>query len=375
MIGTGSELSAKAKRKLRQIIGTYYDVQDVRERTEQRINDYAEEEALAACIGEEEVQKLRLLPDHNQSYKAALRDRKFTAKEEKAIKEAGSLYDHEKAHPEDAERVKFARAFMAAAAELQDEKRHKTVAQEMFHSETLCKTLAMDEIENHPLWIEWLSHVRGIGPCLAGGILAWINIEKCLHVGNLWSYAGQTVTIEKYICAGCNVILDPDKVPSLEERVAQGGLREAPRCPKCNNFLRVMGHAVRREKGKKLGYNPAVKTLAWKIGESFVKCSAEKSGYRRLYDQFRERIEAKVAANNGFCHKIHKDKEGKLINGGKCFNAHVYAMAKRATVKIFLSHVYKRWRDLLGLPTTPPFPFGMMGHDMSGYIEPIVDPD
>lgn len=367
------ELSLESKAKLRMIVEVYYDLQDVRKRTDQRIADYAEETALCECIGASEVQKLRNLGDHNVAYKKAVRDRKFSEKELKTVKDEHGTMEKffQVATGEDAEKVKFFFAYAKALKDLEGDKKHKKVNDLGRSQESILKAQAMSEIAGHPLWVTWLSHLYGIGPCLAGGILSWINIEKCHHASNLIAYCGQSVVVEQYICPSCGATAKPEEVPGIQERLAKGLPHEAARCS-CGKFYRIAGHAPRREKGKLLGYNPHCKTLCWKIGESFVK-QKKNSGYGKLYDSFRLEIEAKIAANNGFCHKVHKDKEGKLINEGKCFDAHVHAMAKRAMVKVFLSHLYLKWRDLLGLPVTEPFAFGMLGHSKASLIEPIDD--
>ena len=70
----------------------------------------------------------------------------------------------------------------------------------------------------------WLKSIVGIGPVIASGLLAHIDIAKAPTVGHIWRYAG----------------LDPT-IPQ------------------------------RQQKGVKSPYNIRLKTLCWKIGESFVK--------------------------------------------------------------------------------------------------------
>lgn len=338
------EIDQSAVRRLKTVVRTYYDVQDVRIRTDHRIENYADEEALVAIMGEGAVQELRVKPDHNVAYKKAIRD----------IKKDNTHAQHEA----------YAAAFEAAVKKLESDKNHKKVNDLMGQQEDILKRQAMDEIEGHPLWESWLSKVRGIGPCLAGGVLSLINIRKCPHVGNLWSYAGLGVVVESYVCPGCQATYEEDAIPSCEERVLQGLPREAARCSKCNAFLKILGHGDRRTKGQTLGYNPDVKTLAWKIGESFVKQPPEKSKYRLLYQKMRAKVDSLP------CNKVHYDDKKTVI---PCFDAHRFAKAKRATVKIFFSHIYSKWRGILGLPVTTPFALGMLGHDVSSLIEPLTD--
>jgi len=346
MITEANELSSGARRRLRLNVETYYDVQEVRIQTDHRVRNYAEEEGLAECIGEAEVDRLRNLGDKNVAYKKAIRELKDTGNEQ---------FDT------------FAQAFLDAKKKLESEDKHKKVNDLMAAQEKIIMAQCMEDVSGHPLWETWLKDVSGIGPCLAGGILAWINIAKSEHVGQLWKYCGLAVTIDKYVCpkADCAEEFGPQEIKSVEERVAAGEPHEAARCPKCRTFLRQIGHADRRQKGQVTGYNPKVKTLCWKIAESFVKRPAEKSAYRRVYDDMRKLVDSRP------CNKVHKDtKTGKVV---PCFDAHRFAKAKRLTVKIFISHVYKMLRSIHGLPSTNPYSFGMLGKNMDEYLEPMSD--
>lgn len=91
-------------------------------------------------------------------------------------------------------------------------------------------------VKDHEMW-DWLDRVKGIGPGLAGSLLATIDIERAQTVSALWRYAGQGV---------------------------------------------VDGESERRQKGKKLGYNAGLKKTCYLIGSSFLKAN---SLYRREYDE------------------------------------------------------------------------------------------
>jgi hypothetical protein len=98
--------------------------------------------------------------------------------------------------------------------------------------------------------------------------------------------------------------------------------------------------------------------LCWKIGSSFVKQSAAKSGYRKIYDQVR--IDEK---------RKHPEK---IITNGKTTenDGHHYNKAIRKTTKIFLSHVWTTWRQIEGLPVTKPYESQVLNHSI---IEPFTD--
>lgn len=50
------------------------------------------------------------------------------------------------------------------------------------------------ELENHPIYTEWLQDIAGIGPALAGVIISEIDIHKATYPSSLWKYAGLDVT-------------------------------------------------------------------------------------------------------------------------------------------------------------------------------------
>lgn len=309
-------------------VETYYDIQNVRTATDHRVRQYAEHEALVAMVGEVDAESLKR--EGIPTYKKAIKEKK--------------------------EDPVFVQAFLEAQKFLEDEEHHKKVNKLMRDQETTLKRLAMEEIAEHPLWTNWLKYVRGIGPCLAGGLLAWINIEQCRHASHLIRYAGQSVVIDHWKCRACE-----KEMPHHQSFIGKDHFQA--KCPNCSNLMEAVGHAERRVKGEKTPFNPRVKTLVWKIGESFVKQNAKRSGYRKLYEEHRRQVEAKP------CTKVHKDKQGKVI---PCFDAHKFAKAKRLTVKVFLCHLYEVWRKELGLWTSDPFIF-WKGHDKVSYIAPIFD--
>jgi transposase len=154
----------------------------------------------------------------------------------------------------------------------------------------------------HPVRVNFLNKVAGIGPILSSGVIAWISpIERFSNISKLWAYCG----------------LSPGQ---------------------------------KRERGKKLGYNPRLKTFMWKIASSFEKLKPERSYYRRVYNSkkkyYMEREDLKKAIED-------KEKGAKL---------HVRLMAMRYTEKRFLSDLWLEWRRIQGLPVTEPYAHKILGH-------------
>lgn len=178
---------------------------------------------------------------------------------------------------------------------------------------------------NHPVG-EWLRSVKGIGPVIAAGLLAHIDIAKAPTVGHIYSFAGLT---EHQVWA----------------------------------------------KGQKRPWNADLKTLCWKAGESFVKVSGdEEAVYGQLYAQRKAKEQARNEAGEyaDQAARILKAKNfGKTTDAykhyseGKLPPAHIHARAKRWAVKIFLSHLHEVWYEKHygePLPARFQYPFAILGH-------------
>jgi len=236
------------------------------------------------------------------------------------------------------------------------------------------KTVLKDWVETEPSDLgKWAISITGIGPVIAAGLLAHIDIEKANTAGQIWRFAG----------------LDPTSVWN---------------------------------KGEKRPWNASLKVICWKAGESFVKVSGnEKDVYGKYYiarKQFEnERNDAvievtpvdirptdahsmneqgivgylagnsddiKVYQISGLLFaggnaqaawqtlnrkKIGKDTDAyKAYSKGKLPPAHIHARAKRYAVKLFIAHYHEVGRKLAGLPVPAPYPIAILGH--SDYIAP-----
>jgi Transposase IS116/IS110/IS902 family len=203
----------------------------------------------------------------------------------------------------------------------------------------------------------WAKSITGIGPVIAAGLLAHIDIEKAPTVGHIWRYAG----------------LDP---------------------------------TVEWGKGEKRPWNASLKVICWKAGESFVKVSNNQNDiYGKFYVQRKEyeieRNEAVYEVGSGlvkgamsdpnkgayiirddemvsayliegkwYCggnakaaygvlrrKKIGKDTDAiKSYSVGKLPPAHIHARAKRWATKLFLAHYWETGYRL-HFGTEPPLPY------------------
>lgn len=175
----------------------------------------------------------------------------------------------------------------------------------------------------------WARSQVGIGPVLAAGLLAHIDIRQAPTAGHIWNFAG----------------LNPGVV---------------------------------WDKGERRPWNASLKTLCWKVGESFVKFSGrEDCFYGKFYakrkleeterndrGEFSEQARLKLER-----FKIGKDTDAfKAYSTGKLPPAHIHARAKRYAVKLFLSHLHHVWFEL-EYGEAPPKPYAIAIDGHGHYIE------
>lgn len=212
---------------------------------------------------------------------------------------------------------------------------------------------------------QWAKSIVGIGPVIAAGLLAHIDMEKAPTVGHIWRYAG----------------LDPTS---------------------------------EWKKGEKRPWNASLKVVCWKAGESFVKVSGnDKDVYGHLYAARKvseiERNDSVIVKPEGATvteydeygsgrgnfvldgeaistyeiegvwyyggnarhaydilrkKRIGKDTDAyKAYSVGKLPPAHIHARAKRYAVKLFLAHYHEQgYRLVLGQEPPNPYPMEYLGH-------------
>jgi hypothetical protein len=181
----------------------------------------------------------------------------------------------------------------------------------------------------HPVG-EWMRAQVGIGPVIAAGLLAHIDISRAQTAGDIWNFAG----------------LNP---------------------------------GVEWAKGERRPWNASLKTICWKIGESFVKFSGRDDCFyghfyaKKKLDQTErnEKLEfADQAAQKLERFKIGKDTDAyKSYIVGKLPPAHIHARAKRLAVKLFLSHLHHVWFEIeFGKPAPEPYAIAILDH--GHYIPP-----
>jgi len=199
-----------------------------------------------------------------------------------------------------------------------EEEPHSVIGWLAGQSETLEGQIkrALDQYsDSHPAGT-WLKSNYGIGPVIAAGLLAHIDIRKAPTVGHIWRFAG----------------LDP---------------------------------TLKWEKGQKRPFNAELKTLCWKLGQSFMKFSnKDECVYGAVYREHKAKYVSRNEAGDytGRAAEILTEKKFraetdafKHLSGGKLPPAQIDARARRYTVKLFLSHLQCVWWfiEFNELPSAP----------------------
>jgi len=168
------------------------------------------------------------------------------------------------------------------------------------------KTNMMKYIEGEPVYKEFLSKIKGLGPVLSANLIKEFgDCSKYDTISKLWSHTGNSV---------------------------EGGT------------------APKKRKGENLKYSPRLRTLTWKVSDCLLK--SNKGLYRNVYDTEKQRsLSRKYKKGELFklYGKPYTEDTTKLSQG------HSHARALRKIRKLFLSHYWAASRELAGLDTRSPF--------------------
>jgi hypothetical protein len=171
-------------------------------------------------------------------------------------------------------------------------------------------------LKGYPIYNEFLLGVTGVGPAMAGVMLSEIDITKAEYPSSLHKYAGLDVASD-----------------------GQGRSRKKEHLED-SEYVDAEGE-VKIKKG--ITFNPFLKTkLVGVLGSSFIKQSPDKCVYRKIYDDYKNRLEHMDA---------HKEKS----------KGHRHNMAIRYMVKMFLVDLYNVWRRIEGLPVAPTYSEAKLG--------------
>ena len=162
-------------------------------------------------------------------------------------------------------------------------------------------------IKGIKIWEGYLKNVKGVGPAMAGVIIAKIDIYKARYVSSLWKYAGLDVG-------------DDNKGRSRRKE----HLREYKYIDKNGEEKTKMG----------ITFEPFLKTkLIGVLGPSFIK---QQDKYADIYYDYKHRL-----VNRS---DLKEDSKG-----------HIHNMSVRYMIKQFLADLFVAWKEIEGLPVPLPY--------------------
>ncbi len=196
--------------------------------------------------------------------------------------------------------------------------------------------------------------IRGVGPVIAAGLAAYIDIEKAKTISSIWRYAGvdpnsrrmTLVEVDTLIQSSMNQFGD-----DITEEHVRWIAKQAGKDPeKILAFSRSKKRGLTWPKLSRAirwpSYNPMVKRIVISAGNCFIK---HPSMYHDLYVA-RKIYETGINENGGY--KTRAKRQFRRFNyqpgtnAYECYSqgylteSHIIASAKRYAVKIFLAHYY-----------------------------------
>ena len=189
--------------------------------------------------------------------------------------------------------------------------------------ETVAKAIEK-EVVKHPMWNAFFKDVKGCGPLIAANCISYFDIDKGRHASAFWKYAGLDVIV-------------------TDEGKAEG-----------HNKKHLVDQQYTDKNGdiqtkKGLGYNPILKAkLAGVLADSFIKCCKNGEGYRKAYEDYRNRLDNREDTKD-------------------FTNMHKHNMARRFAVKQFVRDMWIVWNELAGYPPEPTYEEAFLGRKHHGY--------
>lgn len=269
--------------------------------------------------------------------------------------------------------------------------------------------LALDIYSNNSIMGQWARSIIGIGPVIAAGLDAWIDPANCRTAGDIYSLGGvnpEAIWLgRKKSETLIRGLLDKHGLKKPTEELVRFAAGEAGINPD-RLMVRLGADATNKTKVvsmlSKRPWNADLKTLIWKIGESFKNFSGNpKSFYGRVYKE-RKWYEWQKNAKGDYIEQV-MSKRDKSTNDADirrpwwlgCYTTdyvldaivggvdlrelkpnvevgkgipmlspgHITERSKRYAAKLFLCHWHTvAWRKVLNKEPPAPYPEAILNH-------------
>jgi len=204
------------------------------------------------------------------------------------------------------------------------------------------------EVKRYPIYVEWLSTVKGCGPMYSAVILTSFDIEIATTVSKMWQFAG----LNPGMVRGMKVVTKKDYKPEMGDFIREMEDRQGKKKIVYRSYEMIRGD--RRTPGFLSPFNGWLRTqLCGKLGPSFLKAQSPYAinYYYPLHvpkDRRPELGPGRLDVEKNIC-----TATGKLWKDER--EGHRAKAANRYMIKMFLSDLYVKWRTIEGLPVREPY--------------------
>ena len=300
-------MATRSEENIRILMRSYYDIQNDRIRTNNRIAGIEHVRRTGATKGE-------LVPKEED------RDEKA---HEKMIEEMISFYH--KLFPE----LKSSTVLKIKARLTKEDGPIKNIIVwdlvrrliDDLDAENRALKIVSSEVRANPVYKGFLSKVKGCGVLISANILATLDIHKARHVSSFWRYCG------------LDTWTDPESGVTYGRAKASSHVKEMMR------DMTYIDSEGKEQTTKSLGFNVILKSkLIGVLGDYFIKHKNDDDAvYGPIYDDYKARQMARIAA------------------GEKITKMTAHRRAVRYMIKMFLKDLWVYWRKAEGYPDEPDY--------------------
>ncbi len=229
-----------------------------------------------------------------------------------------------------------------------------------------------------PIYTNFLLHVEGCGPQMAGVIISEVDIAQAKYVSSLWQFAGLGVEADGRATSRrkehMHKIDYTDKEGKQQTRM---GIRYNPwlRTKLIGVLAGCMikaGMVLKKVDDPK---NPGKQISAKDDQGNSIPIYGECSKYVQIYLDYKNRMKCHAVHGIQNDEKMVEREVKKVVKPGEkgepgyemkkvpmASPGHRNAMAIRYMIKMFLKDLYVEWRTLEGLPVAPSYQEAKLGH-------------
>lgn len=257
------------------------------------------------------------------------------------------------------DRLRFENRLRSLPPELAGETFFKALAEDTHQLEHSIQNEIAKELENEPIYTEYLRYQKGVGPLMAGYLVAWLcrprvfkiygvkkKVENCTYV-RTWKGENETFTLPPY----AEVVEEKLEGKPSYILVRMPPVLQVAENPSDLHKYCGVSPGSRRTRGEAAGYNPKLKTVMWKLFRQLMMANGE-------WAKIARQVKAEYAKR---CPEPAK--------GSKKLKVHL--TTKNIVARRFLTNLWVVWRRMHGLPVTEPYP-AKLGHTVG---PPFIEKD